>query len=288
MNIGIIKLGQPVYFYDDSKDFASWSIEVINIYEIFKQYGHIVHILTETDLSTNENGPFLNRYDRIYVFNGYDESRRLQLFLERSDDIRLIITDLRLIKDIDVSIFKRIYTQSPKYCEFLPPVGQLFNYTKKSYSKTNKIYFGGGMRNRQEDFLEYVYRPNILYKAKILLPGFISDNRVGFSEHLELLSKSKYSITIGDIEYNKIGFITPRYYECIKYDVICFMNSTFDKYEKQMKKNNLRRVSSFVEMIEKIDYLENNLIEYNLLLEKQREEIKESYISGKDLYDRLI
>jgi len=293
-NIGIAKLGKKVFFHDTSEDFASWSDEVVNTFHIFQDFGHKVHFLTESDLRDDEKEPLLDKYDRIYIFAGYDESHALETLKTQSDDIRLLVTDLRLVPNVDLRMFSKIYSQSPENhlnhsdMIFLPPTSMFYKYDRKNVEKDIKIYYGGGMRNKHKDFLEYVYRPNVKFNSKILLPGYFSDNRVGRNMHVYLLERTKYSIVIGDIEYCDIGYITLRHYENISANVISFMDSKFDKYETQMKKNDYRRVSSFEGMLSKIDELENDITKYNNIIKLQNEEIKPSYVTGEDCYSRLI
>ena len=70
MDVGIAKIGKKVFFHDNKEDYAAWSEEVVKTYQIFKDFGHNVDILTDSDLRDDEKRPLLIRYDRIYVFNG--------------------------------------------------------------------------------------------------------------------------------------------------------------------------------------------------------------------------
>ena len=144
------------------------------------------------------------------------------------------------------------------------------------------------MRNRHSDFLEYVYRPNVKYNAKVMLPGLFVDNRVGREEYLKSLKKATYSIVIADIDYNDVGFITMRHYENAMNGVISFIDHKYDRYFTMISAWDWRRVTSFVDMMAKIKELEENPVKKSNILDFQKTEILDSYISGKACYDILI
>ena len=283
MTIGLVKIGKKVFYNDTSQDYASWSDEVVKIHKILEKYGHSMHILTENDLVITP--ALFDVYDRIYIFAGQGPLSAYQNFRDMTQDLRLIITDLRL-KPEDLSIFDKVYSQSPELGIFLPPTFIFFNYKKfiDISKKTIEFYFGGGTRDRTKDFFEYVYKPDHAIRAKMTIDGEIIDNRVGREEHLRLLKSSKYSVVIADRGYNEIGFITMRHYENLMSNVISFVDSKYDKYEKIIAKDDYRRVNSYFEMRQKMDMLSYNLDEYLSLLSKQRDEILSEYIDGSHCY----
>lgn len=288
MTIGIAKIGKTIYIKDTTSDFASWSDEVIKIFNIFKKYGHDVYFITPTDqLNQSETDP-LKSYDVIYVFAGVGSLELIQGLRDRTKDLRLIVTDLRFFDN--TSMYDKIYTQSPEIGEFLLPIFIYYKWKKPLHwsPRSIKYYFGGGMRDRKKDFLEYVYRDECEYKAKIEIDHKIVDNRVGRNEHLKLLQNSRYSIVIADRSYNSCGFITMRHYENMMNGVISFVDEKYDPYETIIRKSDFRRVSSFEELQEKMDWLDSDISKRIRAAEMQYKEIKKEHVNGKYIYDKLI
>lgn len=292
MNIGIYKFGKPIYFHDNEEDTRSWSIEITQIAQIFAHHGHGVYMLGQTDLKEGDFEhihPFVDmKFDRIYCFNG--PTLKIEQDMEelgrRSKDIRLIITDLDLIPE-GLEGFKKIYSQSPELHTYAPiHEGIMFGGIPEYQDKTVKYYFGGVERDRLNDILEYVYRPDCVWKGKSKFLGF--KNMVPYKEHIKLLSSATSTIVIGDERYNKIGFVTPRYFEAIKLGTIAFVDGKFDPHEKIVSKDDWRRVSSYKELRQKQNELLNNPFWLKRLVALQYQEITENRKKGTDLYNALI
>jgi hypothetical protein len=286
MKIGIYKIGKPIYFNKNEEDHASWSIEVVNIIKIFKDRGHDIYILSETDY----NGPdyhvgAVSGLDRIYVWNGSVLDDSWLSVQKLSKDIRLIVTDLALIQYAE-RVFNKIYTQSIRLHEYgAIELASLYEAEFPKYKKEIGLYFGGTERGRTYDFIEYIYRPNVTWYGK-------SDtlnirNYIPYHEHLEMLKKAKYSVVIGDEAYNEIGFVTPRYYECLRYGVVPFVDVKFDP-DRLIPIHEFFYVTDFIDMSKKIAYLEHCPEEFDNIMKEAVDLIPKEYIDGSELYNRLI
>ena len=269
MNIGIYKPGKCVYFYETEFDHASWSIEVTQIAKLFVSKGHHVIMLSDTDLIPSEHlTTVIDRpIDRIYVFNGVGLTDDILEGLKRyTSDIRLIVTDLKLIPT-NLTPYSHIYTQSKQLYEYgAIQEGILFGVKQPEYGpfKDINIYFGGTERNRLNDCIEYLWRPDVIWKGKSEFFGF--NNYIPYHEHINMLKRTKYTIIIGDESYNSIGFVTPRFYECALYGVIPFVDTKFDPNELILPHGHFLRVSSYREMMQKIDKLNNDSVSKNSIL----------------------
>jgi len=290
MVIGIYKPGKKVYFYENTEDHASWSAEVTNIAKIFVNHGHHVIMLSETDLINSEHlTTIVDRpIDRIYVYNGVgpsdDEIKGLKV---HTNDIRLIITDLKLVPD-ELEHYTHIYTQSKQLHEYgAIEQNPLVNYQEQSYPKDIKFYFGGTERNRLKEIIEYIYRPGIIWKGKSSFFDF--NNYIPYHEHVEMLKRTEYTIVIGDETYNEIGFVTPRFYECAMYGVIPFVSNTFDKDELILPANSYLRVNSYKEMIEKMRRLDEDAdLKKHIVSTLSLICNNKSVTSGDEIYKKLI
>jgi hypothetical protein len=204
-------------------------------------------------------------------------------------NIYLIVTDLSLMPPQELMHrFKAIYTQSKKV-ETYGAIEQHECYGYKPMDYTHKyipIYFGGTERGRTKDFFEYVYRPEVLWYGKS--DSLEIKNYIPYHEHIDTMKHAKYSIVIGDESYNKVGFITPRYYECLRYDVLPFVDMKYDPYEMMVPMKSFTRVRNFSDMIAKIRTLDRNLELYQSLIREQRQEITNDMIKGHTIEKLLL
>lgn len=301
MKIGIYKPFKKVFFKPNDIDHAGWSFEVVNFAKILAEHNHDVYILSQTDLQDDsihnihfKSWSLNEQYDRIFVFcgtlneNEYAAINHLRLC---TDHLDFIYTDLNL-SIIGSQMFDNIYTQSKQQHTY-GCLEQLVAYQTKfeeleEVLKHKKIdyYFGGTERKRLDDYIEYIWRPECQRAGKSAFFNF--NNYIAYNQHLEQLKKTKYSIVIADTEYNKIGWVTPRYYENIMNDVICFVDAKYDTDCILLQKKHFRVVATYKEMKEKIDILEQNHNIYLEILYRQRQEITQEIISGKNIYDIIM
>ena len=213
---------------------------------------------------------------------------------EHTRRLDFILTDLRL-KAYRDDMFDHIYSQHawkhqktkyngmPEICAYQHCWTKLTSSIKQ---KNIEYYFGGGERGRTKDFIEYVWRPDCTINAKSALLNF--DNRIGHSKFLANMQRAKYSIVIADEEYNNTAFVTQRYFENILYDVVSFVDGKYDLKEKLISHTDWRRVHSYKELREKMNYLNTHQKEYVELLKKQRAEITQDMISGQYTYSLIM
>lgn len=295
MNIGIYKPGKKIFFYKNTEDHASWSIEITNFAKLLADNGNVVYILSETDYIdeyTNiiKGNPENIYLDRIFVFNGVftniTEKELIKSLLILSQKVDFICTDLELITK-NPDYYNEIYTSSKRLYTYAPLQEiTLYNYKySDTPEKTIPYYFGGTERGRTADFFEYIIRPNCEWYGKSPSLGLIK--YLPYDEHIEKLKTAKTTILIADEKFNDIGFITHRYYESAKYQVICFADYKFDPDEIMIPLDDWRRVSSYKELIEKQKYLDENPEFYQNLITKQNLELF-SKIHGRNIYDSIM
>jgi hypothetical protein len=285
MRIGIYKVGKPILFKENEEDHASWSIEVINIIKIFARRGHEMFILSETDYDGNEYQLGVPTHlDRIYCWNGPGDNPDLPKLASICKDIRLIITDMALIP-YDRTPYTQIYTQSVQLPEYgAIEQAALLDFVPEENVKDVDFYFGGTERNRTADFLEYVYRPGQLWHGKSETLNI--RNYIPFHEHVALLRRTKYTIVIGDERYNANGFVTPRYYECLRYGVLPFVDNKFD-VDNLIPVHEFLYVTDYVQMIKKMKYLEEYPGEREKILKEAYALITPEMINGDIIYSKL-
>jgi len=299
MKIGIYKPYKTIYFDSLVNDYAGWSREVVPIAQIFAERGHQIYMLSKTDLKKNQYKNIYNtctahQLDRIFFFNGGREKNKPNVLEElklKTNRLDLLLTDLKLVPD-RLELFNNIYTHSKRMYKYggLAESSSMYNAVFEPLDivvkrKNIKYYFAGAMHSRLIDFFEYVWRPDCLIHGKAEILNL--NNRIGYAECIKVQKKSKYSIVIADIEYNKRGFITPRYFDNIVNDIISFVDYKYDPDEIFIKKNDWRRVESYLELNNKMNFLEKNPKKYFKLLQKQRAEVKKSYITGQFTYSLL-
>lgn len=311
MKIGFYKPFIKIYFHDDANDLNATSYEVTNVMKIFAERGHQCYILSESDLIDgrikNVNiGTMAEHYDRIYLFSGpfvlmKSDGKIINSLREITKELFFVLTDLRCIPPSESyhSLFDRFYSQSTaKYLYILTKkiknmyggISEIRCYQMKLRNlcwgnKDIKIYFGGTTRNRLKKYLEYVYRPNVMITGKSSELKF--NNRVKRNEYFDLLSRTRYSIVFADDDYNENYFITPRFYENVEFNIISLVDNDWDGQHRIVKKNDWCRVNSYLEMMNKIDELENDVKKRKDILMNQRSKVKDEFISGDYVYEVL-
>ncbi len=292
MKIGIFKPGKKICFQSNEEDHSAISIEITRIIQILAQYGHNVFILSGTDyikdsiknvkrwIPLNKDFPML---DKTLIYNGPGlDADLVSATFDISRQVDLIVTDMGILPDqATLKLFNTIYSQSQRWQTYgAIQEHECYQYVPMSYIKKTHIYFGGTERGRTKDFFEYVHRPDVKWFGKSQTLGI--KNYIPYNQHIEEMKRAKYSIVIGDEIYNLNGFITPRYYECIRYKVIPFVDMKYDPDEIMIKMDDYRRVGSYLEMTEKIKELDSDIYKYMAILHKQEEEMK-AKIDGKNI-----
>lgn len=308
MRVAIYKPFKKVFFHANTEDYAGWSYEVVNIAKVLERNGHLVYIVSETDLQHGDisniiPGSIDDSYDRIIfmcgVFNEHEilTAHKLRTQTERLD---FVLTDLKLQPDAETyELFDNVYTQSPIQIESIP-VPQKYSGTCElkvldfefpdsiEESIANKdigFYFGGGERGRLDEFIEYVWRPGHEWHARSDFFGV--ENRIEITQHMTKVKLSKYSVVIADVIYNMNSFVTPRPYECFMSDVVAFTPDSYDNQGIIIPKEHYLRVSSFKDMHTKMQELNSNPEKLIEILTWQREQIKRVFVTGEYTYAHI-
>ena len=304
---------KKIGFNDDSNDLSSVSGEFTAVARTFAERGWDVVIASPTDLKDGEinnirNGNVLEDADRTMVFCGsfakdYYGDSVIPMLKKQTQQLDFVLTDYKLvptnIKYLDY--FDNIYCQATR-----PLFGKQTKYCGSTFilyghrtmnaddlndieliikDKTIDYSFGGTERNRLDDYLEYVWRPDCKLMGKSDTLGF--DNRVPATEYRKILDATKFSIVIADVNYNTDGFVTQRHWENLKHNIISFMDSKCDPDEAIMKKDDWRRVKNYKELKMKMGALLKDIELYKKKLAEGIREIKEEYLNGDEIYEKL-
>lgn len=293
--VAIYKVGMDIDLQPNDVNFAQQ--EIVNVIDILRAHGDQVSILT----NKKETGQIMAKveyvdyrtdieddYDILLVFNGpypkniIGEYEDIKYFAEHAVKSYFIVTDLRIkLYPQFHELFDKVLTQSARQIAEINapqafngmPQSVLFGATFiNSPEKTLQFVFGGNERDRTEDFIEYIARPNVEYYGKAPTLNH-TDNRIPTAEYLKRLRKALYSIVIADKEYNRHGFVTQRYFECLANNVIPFVDAKYDPDEIIVRKNDFRRVSNYREVLDKMHQLENDQKLYDETLRRQHLEI---------------
>ncbi len=298
MNIGIYKPTKKIYFFNNEEDHGSWSAEIIDIAKLLVSKGHSVYMMSETDYDNSIRDIFVYpsimtssvKVDKIFVFNGYwlpeIEAGILEKLKKIASDINYIFTDMRLPTNFPEK-YNHIFTQSKRLYAYgaIQEHCLIDTHTGSTGYKTIPYYFGGTERGRTKDFMEYINQPECEWYGKSETLGI--NKYIPYDKHLEMLKKAKTTIIIADEVYNEIGFVNDRYYQCARYDVICFADSKWDPDELIMSKKDWRRVSSYKELCKKQDILKKDLVKYFKVLNRQRHDLRGVTANSK-LYDLIM
>ena len=104
-----------------------------------------------------------------------------------------------------------------------------------------------------------------------------------FNELQELLSDVKYTFIIPIQK----GWVTAKFWEMINYGIIPFMHPYYDQ-QKHIPCPDFLRVNSPEELLEKINYLEDNPEEYKKLLNELSLMLKDEYYDGTFINNLII
>jgi len=301
--IGIYKVGSSLREYHRDTNFAY--TEVVNIIKLLKDYGHSVYVFKNRQDFYDFDDVADVTLDNLIVFNGpspdniFSEFKFLKMLIDISDQSVFVVTDLRICLTSSFhQLFDYVLTQSIAHIDFID-AKQKYNYMPESilykaydlfngFEKDKMIVFGGTERNRLDDFTEYVWRPNVELYGRSKFYKF-DDNRLPVDEYLDILKRTKYSIVIADKKYNDNNFITQRFFECLRYNVIPFVDEKYDQDNLTTLASDPRRVSNYREMMERINLLETTPEAYEKLLNFQQSRILErNVLDGKKVHDRLL
>lgn len=313
MKVVVYKVGSnrfPIKYGVELNDKNFAQTEIKNVINLLVDNNHDVDLYTDREnVKSDKVGVFnlQKKYDVALVFNGpikskQMEEKKLMHLVRCSEDVRYVLTDMRLILPKDLQIyFNKTLTQSFQNIDEIitdqsyngMPQSILYG-NKEKYKNINKedkdkgkMIFGGTERNRTDDFIEYIYRPNIEFYGKSPTLG-LEDNRLPVDRYMRKLEKAQFTIVIADKKYNDNNFITQRFYEAILNKIVPFIDSKYDKGNYIIDNNSFLRVSSYKEMILKANAIKSNKNLYEAYLKYLEKYAKEEYFSGKYTAQKLL
>lgn len=151
-------------------------------------------------------------------------------------------------------------------------------------NKKLTIILNEGRPSRYKMLHQYILSKitDVAIYGKWTHPATKTDSRFKGPKHFadleSILKDTKYTFIIPI----KKGWVTAKFWEMIQYDVIPFMHPSYDT-QNNLKCPDFIRVKSAQEMLEKIDFLENNQDEYDKLLNELRNMLKPEFYSGEHL-----
>ena len=300
MRIGIHKLG-----------FAEHEFVKGNVFKANDKNGMFaeVNLLIQAFIGSGYSAEYVdlrktyvkNHYDIIYVFNGFENSTSSLKNLRRiCEELNYVLTDSRFYNDMldfknnirvdnffvqsEIKMFHKPTFNSKLYK--LPVYECAFLNSKDDVERNGKLIFGGSVRQRKEQILEYVVRPNTDYFLRFDELGF--DTRIPIMDYKKLLVKYTYGIVLINKWDTEIGNITWRYYENIANGLITFVSRDSDPYNQLLDEDDFMYVSSYSEMLEKIMVLEGDHKTYSKVLMNQVLKMHPNDFSGRTFVKSLL
>lgn len=257
MNIGIIKLWFSLPGKNSKlQQTTGWTQEVFDFCDTIKRNGHKPFIMSNVDGMCAYNEWDKEKLDIVFVFcskNILSKDDSIEKFAKFNQHVNTyvdvckilktsgtkivyVIVDLQLIDNRFIAIADRTISQGDlgQYLpiEQLPLTWKKYRNTKKQY----RVIYLGNQRdeNRTTKLLYY----NNIYKGKLDIYGKWEDPRItalknfkgpiDFKDSQKLLSKYMYSLMLTDKIYEKLNFVTPRYYEAFAAGTIPLCDDNYD------------------------------------------------------------
>lgn len=299
MKIGFIKFGLKTYFNKDGTGQGS-NHELVDLFHIFKEHGHECCMISAADIEYSNK----TKVDYYFVLNGpmCDKPHKpgLNMFdkyfwpyqeLLISDNTPWIYfqTDPRKEYNVennelfDKNKSKLIFTQEKKYYGHLD---KLILYKKQILQTTKKIEMAIIMNQTNDKrHREGISVCDWFNKQNVVIYGKHKKNSKYLAEQIpernlsEFLTQLKYSWNMA-VDPN---WVSQKYWEMILHDVICFYQE-YDNSGLLLSLDDERRVVDPIDVDNKINYLNNNITEYQLWLERQRAEMLPEYLDGEFIY----
>lgn len=307
----IHKAGFKTLFKEKDSSYTFINPEPVNLARVLSRKYQIV-FSSDSDLTNIGNPRKIHENEKDFyrkiLFNGklyVKDDEELKNYTSVMQEIRKIIdifkeddfyfiTDLKMYnknKDFNKNLGLQIVSQSKNFGKY-GHLEKLFLYNNEINfnvsKKENKIVFIGNQKSNQKTDLVKEY----LLKDKIKTEIYgrwtnedITKNKnfkgpIKCMESQKKLREFKYGMLISDKFHRKFGFVTPKYFEYLLAGVIPFIDSSFDKDELLIKKDDFRIVNSYEEMINKMKFLDERSYYYEKILNKQSKEILPEYIDG--------
>lgn len=224
------------------------------------------------------------------LFNG--EEDRLLEKMKYYDRTIFIATDIVAFDDnkhiIDASDY--LFHQSPAILKQFYYKPQLYSYVPELFYKyvsaktighNGKLIFGGGVRDNKGIIMNYLKAvPSTAY-----LKTSTEDNRIPYKEYLEELAKHSYSLVISRKQYQKLGWVTPRFVESIALGTLPICDCTYDKFKHFYCRD---IVSDSIRLREIINDYEKSPQTYNLILDYYRDMVSKTADTFKHIVIKLV
>lgn len=271
MKISIIKPGMPIILPADRIDTSN--------------FGGMSEVYGLCDILSQQHDVVLDKVvgDALIVVNAYPRNQdELAIIKQFSGRKFQEITDLTIVYTAEeIGEFESLM-QAPTSKNYIGSEKYTLKYVSpKSREKTLQFLYAGGTRHGKRDkYFRMYLDPAKDFVTKIVTSSKLQmfnhpkvQQKILFRDLIELYTHVKYSLVIGDPEYNEIGMITPRYWEYLLFDIIAFMDKDFDCAASLMTADDFRRVGSAEELEEKIKYLEKEQQVCEKILIKQQEQL---------------
>ena len=265
-------------------------------------FGGMSEIYGLIDILSQEHEVTLNslRGDQLVVVNSLCKDRKLLDRIRESSARKFqLVSDLSISFDKDdIGVYTPL-TQIPGDIQYIPFEMMLLKYIRPTTDeKTIKFVYAGGSRmgKRDAQFRKYLHPDNpfvdyIITSSKLpMFKHHKTMTKLPFDLLQRTYDKTKYSLVIGDPEYNKAGMLTQRYWEYLLHDVIAFMDREFDPNEILMSASDFRRVSNAAELGTKIEFLEQNKEKYDQMVRVQQANLRRgiNYINSRGFEQRVL
>lgn len=255
--IDVYKIG--LHWYDGIEDRNGGLFE----YRIIEQ--ELKNVCTDKRVLVIVNGK---------LCQGEEESllSKIKLF----DIVIFIATDIIAFSDNKniINASNYLLHQSPIILNDFYYKPQLYSYLPEMFYKyvdarkiehNGKLIFGGGVRDNENEILSYLKAvPSTAY-----LKRENEDTRLPYNKYLNELAKHSYSLIISRKQYQRIGWITPRYTECLALDTLPICDCTYDTFRhfKSIVVNNPEHLKTVIETFE------NNSSYYKSVLQQAKNEV---------------
>lgn len=270
--IEVYKIG--LSWYDGIEDKNGGLFE----YRIIKQ--ELENIITDKTVLVIVNGKLACDEENFLL----DKMKNFDTTIFIATDIVAFDNNKRIIDAADYLLHQSpaILTQfyyKPQCYSYIPEM--FYKYVEaRKIEHNGKIIFGGGLRDNEERILDYLSAvPSTAYTK-----NKSTDARIPYHQYLDELAKHSYSLVISRKNYQNIGWVTPRYTECLALDTLPICDYTYDKF------NHFPHISvtTAAHLKTVIDTLENDKNYYNVLLKQAKDEVLSNVYKFKILVTKLV
>jgi hypothetical protein len=158
-------------------------------------------------------------------------------------------------------------------------VPELFYNNGIINEQDNKLFFGGGVRDKEQRIKQYLNNCN----SASLLKTDSEDNRLPYNEYIKELSKHKFALIISRKPYDELGWVTSRFVEAISNWVYPIVDEKYDKYNHYLV--NKVNINNYNKVIESL--IDDELFRFNVI-RSYREKFYNDSFKFKQLMEELI